>query len=113
MKLIDLIKSNHWLSVELILLKLYPDQLELIEEYQSIFAKLQVLEPDEDDMSIVLTEYDSDDVDDEEIKTYVDVSGRKKEKEPNSITDSYALEFLEWSKVARDGFGFGNNTKFF
>lgn len=98
MKLNDLIKSHHWLSVELILLKLYPDQLDMIDDYKAIFEKLQILAPEEDDMLIVLREYDSYTTDGGELETYVDVSGRKKQKELNSMTDSYALEFVEWSK---------------
>lgn len=98
MKLNDLIKSNSWLSVEMTLLRLYPDQLNMIDEYRNVYEKLKFMQPEESDMNIVLTEYDSDVKDESEIKTYVDVSGRKNEKEINSITDSYALEFVEWNK---------------
>lgn len=98
MKLYDLIKSNNWLSVEMTLLRLYPDQLNMIDEYRNVYEKLKFLQPEENDMNIVLTEYDCDVDDESEIKMYVDVSGRKKEKEINSITDSYALEFVEWKK---------------
>ena len=96
MKLSDLINSNHWLSVELTLLQLYPDQKGIIGEYRNVFEKLQQLAPEEYDMSIMLKEYDCDHEDESEIKTYVDVSGRKAQKEEGKLTDSYAIEFVEW-----------------
>ena len=98
MKLNEIIKSYNWLSVELTLLRLYPDQEKMVEEYRNIFEKLKFIEPEEYDMSIVLTEYDCDSDDESEVRTYVDVSGRKREKDPNSLTDSYAIEFVEWEK---------------
>lgn len=98
MKLNEIIKSYNWLSVELIVSRLYPDQEKIVEEYRNVFEKLKLLEPEEYDMSIVLTENDCDSDDECEVRTYVDVSGRKKEKDPNSITDSYAIEFVEWAK---------------
>ncbi|MDD3772481.1 MAG: hypothetical protein PHC38_07485 [Weeksellaceae bacterium] len=98
MKLYDLIKSNNWLSVEITLLRLYPDQINMIDEYRNVFEKLKFMKPEENDMSIVLTEYDNDVDDESEIKTHIDVSGRKEEKEIDSLTDSYALEFVEWKE---------------
>ena len=98
MKLYDLIKSNNWLSVELTLLRLYPDQKSMIDEYRNVFEKLNFLEPEESDMNIVFTECDCDMDEESEIKTYVDVSGKKKEKDKNSLTDGYAIEFVEWKK---------------
>lgn len=98
MKLNDLIKSYNWLSIELTLLRLYPDQETMVDNYRNVFEKLKFLEPHDYDMSIVLTENDCDVDDKTEISTYVDVSGRKKEKDRNSITDNYAIEFVEWEK---------------
>jgi hypothetical protein len=98
MKLFEIIKSNNWLSIELTLLKLYPDQGTMADYYRNVFEKLKFLEPEEYDMCIILTENNCDFDDESEVRTYVDVSGRKKEKDPNSITDSYAIEFVEWEK---------------
>jgi len=98
MKLNDLIKSYNWLSIELTLLRLYPDQEIMVDDYQNVFEKLRFLALDEYDMSIVLNEYDCDPDDESEVRTYVDVSGRKKGKELNSMTDSYAIEFVAWEK---------------
>ena len=98
MKLNEIIKSYNWLSIELTLLRLYPDQGTMVDDYRKVFEKLLLLEPEEYEMSIVLTENDCDTDDESEIRTYVDVSGRKKEKDPNSIIYSYAIEFVEWEK---------------
>jgi hypothetical protein len=98
MKLKDIIKSYNWLSIELTLIRLYPDQETMVDDYRNFFEKLMFLVPEEYDMIIVLTEYDCDPDDESEIRTYVDVSGRKIEEDPNSITDSYAIEFVAWEK---------------
>ncbi len=99
MKLFNLIKSNNWLSVELTLLGLYPDQEEMLAEYRKVFEKLQITNPAEyDDIEIILTEYDCDPNIENEKETYVDVSGQKKIPDPDSITNGYAIEFLEWDK---------------
>jgi hypothetical protein len=99
MKLFDLIKANNWLSIELTLLGLYPDQEEMLDEYRTVFEKLQITEPAAyDELEIILTEYDCDPNFEKEKETYVDVSGQKKIPEPDSITNGYAIEFLEWDK---------------
>ena len=100
MKFKDLIKSHSWLSIEITLLNLYPDQKEMIAEYKSVFDSLQIMESENDEILIVLTEYDSDKDDESEFhSTYVDVSGRNLNPEVNnSITDSYAIEFVRWEK---------------
>ena len=94
MKLYDLIKSNNWLSVELTLLRLYPDQKSMTDEYRNVFEKLKFLYPEESDMTIVLTECSCDTDDEGEIKSYVNVSDRKKVKDKNSLDESYAIEFV-------------------
>lgn len=99
MKLSELIKSYNWLSVELTLLKLYPDHNQMLDEYRKVYEKLKVTEPaDYDELEIILTEYDSDPDFDSDKETYVDVLGQKKNSDPNDISNSYAIEFLEWDK---------------
>ena len=99
MKLQHLIKSHNWLSIELTLLNLYPDQIEIISEYRKVFETIQLLEPVDNDMLIVLTEYKSDKLEKNEEQTfYVDVSGRKLINDPNSFSNSYAIEFESWEK---------------
>ena len=60
MKLKDIIKSYNWLSIELTLIRLYPDQETMVDDYRNFFEKLMFLVPEEYDMIIVLTEYDCD-----------------------------------------------------
>lgn len=97
MKFNDLIKSHHWLSVELTILNLYPDQKEIIDEYKKVFESLQIMQPVNYEMLIVLTEYECDSDDETNARSrYVDVSGRKLKAESNSITESFAIEFAKW-----------------
>ncbi len=100
MKFKDLIKSHNWLSIEVTLLQLYPDQEKIIDEYKSVFEKLQTMESNNHEMLIVLTECESGKEDENEFNsTYVDVSGRKlKPETDDSITNSYAIEFVKWEK---------------
>ena len=100
MKLQQLIKSYDWLSVELTLIQLYPDQVERLDDYRAVFEKLRTIEPVFDDqMELMLVEYDSDPIDEgDEVATYVDVSGRLITPDPESHSNSYALEFTEWKK---------------
>lgn len=58
MKFKDLIKAHSWLSIEMTLLNLYPDQKNNLEAYKTIFESLQIMEPENDEMLIVLTEYE-------------------------------------------------------
>lgn len=99
MKLKDIILSNHWLSVKLTLVSLFPDQEDMMEDYELVYNGLQLAEPVENDMLIVLTEYDSDgDYEESEVHTYVDVSGRKAAPEKDAITYGYALEYTPWKE---------------
>ncbi len=94
MKLGEIIKTNHWLSVELTLLKLYPDQDKNISAYKSIYAELQKMEPVDSAIEIVIEqEFD------EESQEYgignvygIDHSST------NEITNGVALEFTKWNK---------------
>ncbi len=95
----EIIETNNWLSIELTLINLYPDQVDLVNDYKTVFEKLEFLEVENNDMLIVLTEYleDYDEKTDSET-TYVDVSGRKLKQEEDSFSNSYALEFVKWEK---------------
>jgi hypothetical protein len=98
MKFKDLISSANWLSVELTLLRLYPEQENMLEEYRTVFEKLQAMESVDNEMTIVLTTYDPDPDGDSDDETYVDVSGRENKPDRDGLTDSYAIEFVEWNK---------------
>lgn len=93
MKLIDLIKTNNWLSIQNTLLNLYPDEETLIDEYKNVFEKLQNLESTNMDLEIVLTKIGS-----EESDFYIDVSGCEKNHDQNSSSNTYSLASTKWDK---------------
>ena len=96
MKLIELIRQNSWLSVELTLLDIYPEEKKNISGYEEIFRQLVSIPVIETDM-IIEIKREIDDFDNEE---YIDVSGRKKNesKDQKEQEVSYALEFTPWSE---------------
>jgi len=96
MKLNDLINSNFWLSVKIVLLQLYPNEKKNISAYEQIFNDLKFMEPVAGDISIVL----SNEHDDFDKSEYVDVSGRENNPKENSneLTDSLAIEFTPWNE---------------
>lgn len=91
MKLIDLIKTNNWLSLQNTFLSLYPDEEHLLDEYKNVFEKLHSLEFIDMDLEIVLTKIGS-----EESDFYIDVSGH--EINQNSSSDTYSLASTKWNK---------------
>ena len=95
MKLAEIIKAHNWLSVKIILLDLYPDQLYIIDTYESIYKKLQQQQYVDSEIEIILTQciYE-DDIE----KSYVDVSGRKKVNEYSELTEGLAIEFVPWNE---------------
>ena len=93
MKFYEIIRSNNWLTVELTLLKLFPDQKESIENYRLVFEALKFLQPVEKDIEIVLHPYYDDG-----LLSVVDVSGRNLRPNPKDITDGVAIEFTSWNK---------------
>lgn len=94
MKYKTLLSSNAWLSVEAILMRLYPDEKKSISGYEEVFNKLLLMNAEEGDMSIVVTNR-KDDFDDEE---YVDVSGRYNNPQNEEDKFSQAIEFTAWNK---------------
>lgn len=96
MKLIDLIRQNSWLSVELTLLDIYTEEKKNISGYEEIFRQLVSMPVIETDM-IIEIKREIDDFDNEE---YIDISGRKKNepKDQKEQEISYALEFTPWSE---------------
>ena len=91
MKLIDLIKSNNWPSLQNTFLNLYPDEETLIDEYKNVFEKLQSLESTYMDLEIVISKIESDETD-----FYFDVSGR--EINQVSGSDAYSLTSTKWNE---------------
>lgn len=96
MKFWELIKSNNWLSIEMVLLKLYPDEKKNIADYEEVFNKLKIMQPKETAIS-VLVSWEKDDFDQTD---YVDVSGYYNILQDNSaeLTNSLAIEFTPWNE---------------
>jgi hypothetical protein len=90
MKLIDLIKTNNWLSLQNTFLNLYPDEETLIDEYKNVFEKLQSLEFIDMDLEIVITKIG------DETDFYFDVAGY--EINLGSSSDTYSLASTKWNK---------------
>ena len=90
---IKLITRNAWLSIELTLLELYPDEKENMAGYQKMFNKLQLLSPTPTDITIVV-KWETDDFDGTK---YVDVSGKYNNPKTVEKEFSQALEFTPWS----------------
>jgi len=95
MKLHDIIRTNDWLSVELTLVKLYPDQEENIDAYKEIFGKLRGMTPTDSEIQIILEEYFDEESYEESM---VDVSGIKFVPNKSNLTESLAIEFVPWSE---------------
>ena len=95
MKLAELIRTNNWLSIELTLLEIYPDQIDSIDAYKRVYENLQFIEIEESEITIELEQgYD----DETGGKSMVDVSGAKKINDENAITNSLAIEFVPWKE---------------
>ncbi len=96
MKFADLIKNNSWLSIEITLLNLYPDEKRSISGYEEIFNKLKFMRPVSKNISIIVkTVYDSyDNIE------YIDVSGSYNNPKDNTHghTNSLAIEFTPWNE---------------
>lgn len=89
-KLFNILRSNHWLSVEMTLLNLYPNQLQNIEAYRLVFEKLQQQIVEENEITLVIKELFDNET---EESTSPDIYGTTLNEE-----FGLALEFTEWSK---------------
>jgi len=94
MTLNKLIQTNSWLSVSTIFLELYPEEEKNIPGYESVFEKLLIMNPEETDMAIVITN-ERDDFDGEK---YVDVSGSSSHPKNEEEEFSQAIEFTPWDQ---------------
>ena len=92
MKLVDLIKTNNWLSVKYTLLSLYPDQQVCIDAYEKIFSVLQKMDAQYCGMRIVLRDFDGDLYN----KAFTDVSGQNEQDGDEDNATNYAIEFTSW-----------------
>src|SRR5262249_36274503 len=89
MKFKEIINRHEWLSIEIIFLKLYPDQKKLLADYREIFESLKTMEPlNCDDVDIEFDQWEK----------AVSVSGRNKKPKKEDISDGVALEFRPWKE---------------
>jgi len=96
MKFGDLIANSLWLSVETVFSKIYPDQLDYIDDYEYVFDQLKSLKSKESNITIIVSN-ETDTFDNEQ---YVNVSGYDNSKTviSNNLTESLALEFTPWDE---------------
>ena len=80
----------------MVLIQLYPGEKKSVSAYEQVFNDLKLMEPVAGDVSIVL----SNENDDFDNSSYVDVSGRENnpKENPNKLTDSLAIEFTPWNE---------------
>ncbi len=91
----QIVKRNHWLSVKLTMLQLYPDQEQNIVAYELIFEQLREMDPVETQMQIVISESPGD----EPGEIHYDVSGEKLiPDDEDKLPNSYAIEFTPWNE---------------
>jgi hypothetical protein len=112
MTLSTLIKSNSWLSIQLVLLQLHPDEQEFIEEYEKVFNELRIMQPLTCNITIEVSMVD----DDYDNTQYVNVSGyyTNPSERSNEYTNSLAIEFvpwIEWLGMEIDKNSFENYTE--
>lgn len=95
MKFVTLIKTTNWLSVKATLLALYPEQENNITEYEEVFKKLNLMEPVEVAINIVINQH----YDDETFEpSCVDVAGINLKPDNDDINDGLAIEYTSWNK---------------
>lgn len=94
MKLKDLLYSTEWLSVEYLLIDLYPEVKDQIELYRDVFKELNRIIPK--DSNIVL-EIDRQ-WDNGEETNYANTYGHDPTLPDNSITKGIAIEFCPWEE---------------
>lgn len=94
MKFKKLIQGNSWLSIETVLLQLYPNEEKNISGYQKVFEELLFMHPEESEILIVVT-HQKDDFDGEK---WVEVSGKYANPKNKEEEFSQAIEFTPWNK---------------
>ena len=94
MKFKSLLQQHSWLSIETILVDLYPDEEKNSSGYRAVYEKLILMTAATSQMSIVVKNC-KDDFDGEE---YVDVSGIHQHPQSEEENYSYAIEFTPWKE---------------
>lgn len=93
---VQLIKSHSWLSVKLTLERLFPEQDNLMDDYERMFDSLKFISATESNITIDV-HWVHDDYDDTD---YVDVSGYYTNPEDNTdeYSNSLAIEYTPWQE---------------
>jgi hypothetical protein len=80
----------------MVLLQLYPDEQEFIEEYEKVFNELGIMQPLSGNMTIDVSLVD----DDYDNTQYVDVSGyyTNPSEKTDEYSNSFAIEYTPWSE---------------
>jgi len=94
MKFKDLIYTNEWLSVQYILIELYPDVKQYVESYKSVFVELNKIRPRK---SNIILEIDRHWEDGKETNL-ANVYGYDPTLPDDSITKGIAVEFRPWEE---------------
>ena len=94
MKFKKLLQSNSWLSVEAILLQIYPDQEKNIQGYEALYEKLLYMDAVESEITICVANH-KDDFDGE---AYIDIFGKYQNPKNEEEQYSQAIEFTAWNK---------------
>lgn len=85
----ELLQSYTWPSLSTVFLDIYPDAAEMMDAYKTVFENLQIIEPEDIDMSIDITS----EIDDE---SYVEVLGIYNNPKNEEEHYSQAIEFTPW-----------------
>ena len=94
MKLGEIVNTNNWLSVELTLLKLYPDQQDNIQTYRRVYSLLREMEPEKSEIEIIIDQEINEETQEPVIGDVYGVDNESK----NKITKVVALEFTSRKK---------------
>jgi hypothetical protein len=92
----QLLKSHSWLSIKMTLEKLFPEQENLLEDYEKMFYSLKFISATVSNITIDV-HWVHDDYDDTD---YVDVAGYYTNPEDNTdeYSTSLAIEFTPWQE---------------
>ncbi|WP_299255008.1 DUF6557 family protein [uncultured Cytophaga sp.] len=94
MQFIELIKNNNWLNVSETFLASYPDEADVMDEYENIFQQLQEMDAEVCSIQIKLEWFHHEE---SNTPAYVEVSGIDTLATEQQI-ECLALEYLAWRK---------------
>ncbi|WP_026449583.1 DUF6557 family protein [Aequorivita capsosiphonis] len=88
----QLILSHFWTNISSIFIETYPEAEKDLEGYKMVFEKLAMMDPEEIDMSIVIT----NEKDDFDAEAYIDISGLYNNPKNEEEHYSQGIEFTPW-----------------